>query len=166
MDILKSDFHNTLFDHIISDLWSIIENYHITNMSFVIGSIHKKYAGYRLITKCDLQDEITITSLINCYNYHHGLLSIDNFNGCYICGNKIDLLINNLPIRINNCIHPDEPLSIQAGSMIIFSNFEYVINTDDNRYHILETFTFDNINHITTKKRREEANDVGLFMKL
>lgn len=120
----------TLMDGICDDVWSIIQTYYMAYYDtdklfvvgkldiFVIGKLNRKYKGFKLINKRDLNNTKIITMLNKSYEKNKGLLSIDNCTSyyanrdpldlCNICGDGMDLRVGNYylqcPARKNNIV--------------------------------------------------------------
>lgn len=63
---------------------------------FALGELHSKYAGYRLVTKEEVEMATFKTTFIRSYNHHNGVTCLDTYDANYICctTNPIAILDN------------------------------------------------------------------------
>jgi len=94
-------FQNTCLGSIVNDLRPIIDMYLDYHSPFAIGALHRKYFGYRLVTREDIESKSFLAYLENIYQKNNGFRSLDDFYGLHICGDDIDIIINGGDVSIN-----------------------------------------------------------------
>jgi len=109
------NFIDTALDHIISDIWPIINEYCRTQPIFAVGKIQEKYSNYRLITEDDLRNKIIINLLVEYYKNNKGISSLDDFYGDYVCGDDLDIGINGRCLQYS---HLNNPVCLGAPVLI------------------------------------------------
>jgi len=119
-------YQNTCLGSIINDLRPIIDMYIDYYSPFAVGVANKKYSGYRLVTREDIENKSFCTALANHYQKNNGLRSLDNFWGLYLCGDNIDISVDDMRTRISGT-SPYESIHISKHSMIQIHGYNNII---------------------------------------
>lgn len=112
---------DTLLDHIVPDLRSIINEYLQTYPLFVIGKYSVSYPDYRMIEAHDIKNKF-MESFTKYYRENKGLPSIDNFNGATLCFRNWIFFFQGRYIRCTDSDYYSEYdfKFIKSGSIIPF----------------------------------------------
>jgi len=120
---------NTILENIVGDLRPTLKKYYGSIPIFGIGIHDKKYEGYQLIQKSELESIRFMISLDMYYQKNKGILLLDDLGEehIYVRGDNIDLYTDDYRLRVQP--GPDSKSNkIDKGSIIKLYDHDGIID--------------------------------------